>query len=123
VNNRERTLAILNYEDYDRLPLVHFGFWRETLLKWAAEGHITAGEARDWEDGNSVDVAISRKLGFDFDWSNCFSPITRLLPPIEERVVEELPDGARKVLDENGAIVIEKDGATGIPTELDHMLK
>ena len=123
MNNRERTLAILNYEDYDRLPLVHFGFWRETLLKWAVEGHITAGEARDWKDGNAVDVAISRKLGFDFDWSNCFSPITRLLPPIEERVIEELPDGARKVLDENGAIVIEKDGATGIPTELDHMLK
>ena len=123
MNNRERTLAILNYENYDRLPLVHFGFWRETLHKWAIEGHITAGEARDWKDGNAVDVVISRKLGFDFGWSNCFSPITRLLPPIEERVIEELPDGARKVLDENGAIVIEKDGASGIPTELDHMLK
>jgi uroporphyrinogen decarboxylase len=123
LNNRERTLAILNYQDYDRLPLVHFGFWDETLLKWAVEGHITAAEARDWEDGNAVDVAISRKLGFDYDWANTFKPATRLLPPIEERVIEVLPDGARKVLDENGAIVIEKDGATGIPTELDHMLK
>ena len=123
MNNRERTLAILNYQDYDRLPLVHFGFWDETLLKWAGEGYITAQEARDWEDGNAVDIAISRRLGFDLNWANCFRPTTRLLPPIEERVIEVLPDGARKVLDENGAIVIEKDGATGIPTELDHMLK
>jgi len=123
LNNRERTLAILNYQDYDRLPLVHFGFWDETLLKWAGEGYITAQEARDWEDGNAVDIAISRRLGFDLNWANCFRPTTRLLPPIEERVIEVLPDGARKVLDENGAIVIEKDGATGIPTELDHMLK
>jgi len=38
MNNRGRTLAILNYQDYDRLPLVHFGFWRETLQKWAGEG-------------------------------------------------------------------------------------
>jgi hypothetical protein len=123
VNHRERTSAILNYEDYDRLPLVHFGFWDETLQKWAAEGHLTAEEAEDWEDGNSTDGVISRKLGFDFDWANCFSPITRLLPEIEEQILEELGDGARKVLNEDGAIVIEKDGATGIPTEIDHLLK
>jgi hypothetical protein len=123
VNNRERTLAILNYEDYDRLPIVHFGYWRETLHKWAAEGHLTAAEAEDWKDGNPTDAAIAKKLGFDFDWSNCFGPITRLLPEIEERILEELGDGARKVLNEDGAIVIEKDGASGIPTEVDHLLK
>jgi len=123
VNNRERTSAILNYEDYDRLPIVHFGYWRETLQKWAAEGHLTAEEAEDWKDGNPTDAAIAKKLGFDFDWANCFSPITRLLPEIEIKILEELGDGARKVLNQDGAIVIEKDGATGIPTEVDHLLK
>ena len=123
MNNRERVLAILNYESYDRLPLVHFGFWEETLQKWAAEGHLTADEAENYQDGNPVDREISRRLGFDMNWNNCFGPIVRLLPPIEERVLEELPDGSRKVLDENGAVVIQKDGATGIPAELDHLLK
>lgn len=123
MNNRERALAVLNYEDYDRLPVVHFGFWDETLEKWAEEGHITGEEARTWEDGNPVDAAISRELGFDFNWNNCFSPSTRLDPPIEEEVLEERPDGSRKVLNEDGAIVIEKDDATGIPTEIDHILK
>ena len=123
MNNRERTLAILNYEDTDRLPIVHFGYWRETRHKWAAEGHLTVEEAENWADGNPTDAVIAERLGFDFDWSSCFHPVTRLLPAIEERVVEELPDGARKVLNEDGVIVIEKDGASGIPTAVDHMLK
>ena len=59
MNNRERTWAIMHYEDYDRLPLVHFGFWKETPYKWAAEGHITQEEAGDWN-------VVARKLGFDF---------------------------------------------------------
>jgi hypothetical protein len=123
MNNRERTLAILNYEDYDGLPLVHFGFWRETLKKWAQEGHLTVKEAEAWEDANATDVVITKKLGFGFNWSTCFGPVTRLLPPIEEKVLEELPDGSRKVLTDNGAVIIEKDGASGIPPEVDHMLK
>ena len=41
MNHRERALAVLNYQPYDRLPIVHFGYWNETLDKWAEEGHIT----------------------------------------------------------------------------------
>jgi hypothetical protein len=123
VNNRERTFAILNYRDYDRIPLVHFGFWNETLYKWAVEGHITEDEAWSWRDGNPTDATITAKLGFDFNWSNCFAPVTRLLPPIAEKVLEWLPDGSHKMLTGNGAVVIEKHGASGIPPEVDHMLK
>jgi len=123
MNNRERTRAILDYQSYDRLPLVHFGFWEETLDKWAAEGHITIEQAQGWSDGNPTDAAITAKLGLDFNWNHCFGPITGLHPPIEEKILEELPDGSRKVLDENGAIVIKKTGITSIPTEIDHLLK
>jgi len=123
VNNRQRTLAVLNYQPYDCLPLVHFGFWKETLERWAAEGYITPREAATWADGNATDVAISRKLGFDFNWANCFGLNTNLLPPFEERVLEELPDGSRKVLNSNGVVIIQKEGASGIPPEVDHLLK
>ncbi len=123
MNDREQTMAVLHYQDYDRLPIVHFGFWRETLQKWADEGHVSAEEAAGWGDNNPTDAVISDKLGFDFNWSNTFSPQMRLSPPIETRVLEELPDGSRKVLDENGAIVLQKEGATGIPSEIDHLFK
>ena len=95
MNNRERAMAVLNYGDYDRMPVVHFGYWYETLVKWAREGHLTEEQARNWGDGNAIDAQIAEKLGFDFGWYNCFHPETRLLPPFEEKLIEELPDGGR----------------------------
>ena len=38
---RENVMAILHYEKYDCFPVVAFGYWKETLEKWALEGHIT----------------------------------------------------------------------------------
>ncbi|HPJ99866.1 MAG TPA: hypothetical protein PKW60_10305, partial [Candidatus Hydrogenedentes bacterium] len=123
MTHRERVRAILNYAPYDRMPLVHFGFWAETLEKWAAEGHITKEEAESWGDGNPADSAISAKLGFDFNYYCCFAPHTGLYPEFEREVIEELPDGGKKVRNAWGVIELEKPGATSIPAEIDHLLK
>ncbi|OHB57821.1 MAG: hypothetical protein A2Y12_17345 [Planctomycetes bacterium GWF2_42_9] len=123
MTNRERALAVLNYGNYDRLPIVHFGFWRETLQKWYDEGHITNEEAANWSDGTPVDKTITEKLGFDFNWYNCFSPATGLFPAFERKVIETYPDGSRKVLNSDGVLELEKDGAGSIPAEFDHLLK
>ena len=123
MNTRQRVLAILNCENYDALPLVHFGFWRETLEAWVGQGHIPEVLWREWGDGSPADAAIAKKLGFDCNWMNCFCPVTALLPPFEEKVLEELPDGSRKELNRDGAVVLKNDGATGIPAEVDHLLK
>jgi uroporphyrinogen decarboxylase len=123
MNDRERAMAVLNYQSYDRLPIVHFGFWNETLDKWAAEGHITVEEAKEWADGNPTDAVLGRKLGFDFNWYSAFHPDTHLRPLFEREVIEELPDGSRKVLNTEGVVVLERTGATSIPAEIDHKLK
>ena len=123
MNHRQRALAVLNYQPYDRLPIVHFGFWGDTLTKWARQGHITMQQARDWEDGNYVDQDIGHKLGFDFNWYSVFGCNVNLYPAIRTRVIEKLPDGSRKVLDSNGAIVLKKRGVTSIPKEIDHLFK
>ena len=57
MNNRERVRAIMHYEDYDRMPVVQFGYWYETLDKWLAEGHITEEERYNFCEGNAVDTA------------------------------------------------------------------
>ena len=124
MNNSERARAILHYRDPDRLPLVHFGFLRDTLRTWAAQGHITEEQAEQWQDRNTVDKEITERLGFDCTWAKSrFHPITELLPPIEEQILEELPDGKRKVLTSDGAIVLQRDGVDTISAELDHTLK
>lgn len=122
MTDRERALAVLNYQPYDRLPVVHFGFWRETLDKWAAAGHITSQEAEQWGDGNPVDAVISRKLGFDFNYYSVFHPNTHLMPGFKRKVIEEMPDGSRKVRNGNGVVVLERPGAGSIPAEIEHLL-
>ncbi|NLV74789.1 MAG: hypothetical protein GXY52_08925 [Chloroflexi bacterium] len=123
MNNRQRVMAVLKYQPYDRLPIAHFGFWNETLDKWADEGHLTAQEARDWADGNPTDAIISEKLGFDLNYYSAFHVHTHLRPGFDYQVIEELPDGGRKVLNSEGVIVLEIPGATGIPTEIEHLFK
>jgi len=122
MNNKERAMAVLKYQKYDRLPVVHFGYWFETLQKWAAEGHLTNEEATSWCDGNPADAIICKKLGFDFDWSAAFSPSTGLVPEFERKVVREFPDGSKHVMNFEGVIILHKPDATSIPTEIQHTL-
>jgi uroporphyrinogen decarboxylase len=123
MNDRERALAVLNYEPYDRLPVVHFGYWPETLARWAAEGHISRVQARAWRDNGPHDRTISARLGFDFSWGSVFGPHLGLSPRFRRRVVAELSGGARHVLNEDGAVVLEKPGIVSISAEIDHVLK
>lgn len=126
MNNRQRVKAILNYRNYDRMPVVHFGYWKKTLEKWMQEGHITEDEARGWGDGNQYDLSIAKKLGFDFNWFTTTMPttgMTLLYPAFETRVIEELPDGFYKVVNSNGGVELHREGAGSIPAEVDHLLK
>ena len=69
MNTRERVAAVLNYESYDQLPMVHFGFWSgtgdpatDTLAKWAAEGHLSKELAEAWADGNAADIEVNDRF-------------------------------------------------------------
>ena len=122
MTNRENALAILNYKNYDAVPVVHFGFWDETLEKWISEGHLPA-DAAGWGDGNDIDRMITQKLGFDYNWYNCARGKTGLYPEFEEKVIETLPDGTEKFLNSDGVVVLRKKDAGSIPAEVDHLLK
>ena len=130
--NRERFNAILHYEDYDRIPIMHFGFWNETLVKWAKEGHLTHDEIKgivsgqsNVADGNDYELAIAKKLGFDDnifvytgqkgDWYDM-----PLYPAFDSKVVERFPDGSEKILNSEGVFVLSKENVTSIAAEIDH---
>ncbi|MDR1927459.1 MAG: uroporphyrinogen decarboxylase family protein [Oscillospiraceae bacterium] len=122
MNNRERALAVLRFQAYDRLPIVHFGFWNETLIKWHEQGHLTRDEAYKWGDSNAYDDSISQKLGFDFNWSPMFGANTSLSPAFVPKVIRELGGGTRHVRNEEGVIVLQNDAAISIPAEIEHLL-
>lgn len=123
MNHRERAMAVLNYQPADRLPIVHFGFWGETLAKWAQEGHISKDTANDWADGNPTDEKISARLGFDFNWYSTFHTDAGLNPAFEQKVLEVFPNGSRHIRNESGVTLVQEPGAGSIPAEVDHMLK
>ena len=123
MTNRERILAILNYEPYDRVPVVHFGFLQSTLDRWTREGHIDPGQMGPMGDGMPGQDELNRLLGFDDTYYRCFQPHTGVRPEFEPRVVEELPNGFRKLLRGDGSIVLESDDNESISPHVDHILK
>lgn len=118
---RENSMAILNYQNYDKLPVVSFGYWDETLQKWAAEGHVTAKEAADYAkmgDNSAADNAVMKKLGFDFNWNSCVGFNVDLFPNFLVEVIEQKADGSRIIRDHNGLIVLDKPGVVSISSEI-----
>ncbi|MCL2158612.1 MAG: hypothetical protein FWH48_04315 [Oscillospiraceae bacterium] len=116
MNNRERTMAVLNYQNYDHLPIVHFGYWGELLQKWHAEGHLTKEEADGYGDGNQIDWQIAQKLGFDYCWTAQYSGHNGLLPGFEGKVLERRADGFVVHQNGNGLIEETRPGAGSIPS-------
>ncbi|HBG28001.1 MAG: hypothetical protein A2Y10_17390 [Planctomycetes bacterium GWF2_41_51] len=123
MNNKQRILGVLNYHKIDVFPVVHFGYWPETLQKWYQQGYLTRSEVYGWADGNKCDVAIAKKLGFDFNWQTLFISNCGLFPSFESVVIEQFEDGSYKKLGSDGVVVLEKPGMASVPCEIDHLLK
>ncbi len=123
MTNRDRMLAILNYQKYDRMPVVHFGFWPETLAKWALEGHISKKNAKPVVDGSVEEKEISKKLGFDFNWFNTFPGFGLLSPGFEPKIIKKNADGSKEFFNYDGVVVLQKDDISSIPAEISHTLK
>ena len=121
MTNRENALAILHYENYQRMPIVAFGFWAETVHKWADEGHITREEADHYcthGDNGWGDRSIMDRLGFDFNWNSCVGSHVLLDPGFETIVLREEADGSQVIRNGEGLICRVKPGVNSIPGEI-----
>ena len=123
MTNRERAMNILHYKDADRIPAVHFGYWRELLIEWAKQGKISEELAHSVRDGNEADRELDKIIGWDFNWNNGYSGNLTLFPRFERKELEKLPDGSIRVQTQNGTIERIKPGLTSIPSEDDYLLK
>lgn len=121
MTHRENIMAILHYQPYERMPIVSFGYWAETLQKWADEGYITQKEAADYArfgDNSEADRSVMKKLGFDFNWNSCIGGRTSLMPSFDPVVLQENPDGSQIMRDGGGLIVKVMPGVVSIPAEI-----
>jgi len=124
MTTRERCMNILHYNDTDRLPAVHFGYWGELLEEWADKGHISHElAARAGVDGSEAERELDGIIGWDCNWYNTVSGATDLFPGFEEKLLDTFPDGTRRVVTSNGVIERIKPGIVSIPSEDDYLLK
>ncbi|AWI09260.1 uroporphyrinogen decarboxylase family protein [Ereboglobus luteus] len=118
MNTRERTLAVFNYQNYDQMPVVHFGYWTELLAKWHKEGHLTADEAEFYFDKNEYDKIICDKLGFDFCWGHQLTPKHKVHPFFEKKILETHPNGVIRYINPDGLIEETDPNTTTIPATI-----
>lgn len=124
MTTRERCLNILHHKDVDRLPAVHFGYWAELLEEWAEQGHITGEMARAARgDSSPAQRELDKIIGWDCNWQNIKGANMGLFPTFENKVLEVLPDGSRRVQTGKGVIERIKPGVVSIPSEDDYLLK
>ena len=123
MTNRERTMAILHYQDTDRLPAVHFGYWPELLQEWAQQGFIPQELADNNWDGSEKERKLDELIGWDFNWHSVVGTNNGLLPQFEFKELEILPDGSRRIQNGMGLIERVKPGIVSIPSEDDYLLK
>ena len=123
MTNRERAMNILHYKPVDRLPAVHFGYWGELLTEWAEQGKIPRELAEGNWDNSPKDHELDKLIGWDFNWSSCVGTANGLWPGFGWTELEVLPDGCRRILNNNGIIEKVKPGVNSIPSEDDYLLK
>jgi len=107
------------------MPAVHFGYWYELLEKWVAERHLKPDEILNYKDGSASDLYISGKLGFDFNYFTTYQDLSgfnSLFPAFEPKRVKTNADGSYEYLNSDGMIVLQKEGAGSIPSEIGHIL-
>ena len=124
MTTRERCMNILHYKNADRMPAIHFGYWKQLLDEWAEQGHITQ-ELADTavRDGSAADRELDKIIGWDCGWNSIIDFNKRLNPRFEQKVLEVLPDGSQRVVTKNGVIERIKPGVVSIPSEDDYLLK
>ncbi len=80
MNDRERFIAVMEYQPVDRVPNWELGVWPQTRDRWEAEGLDSTDWHWDWFTGESA-------LGMDpkeFVRFNC-----AFIPPFEEETLHE----------------------------------
>ena len=108
MNQRERFLALFDYQPVDRTPIWDFGFWSQTLTEWRKQGMPQGVEPDDF-------------FGMDKQWQWApYSP--GLLPAFERKVLEDGPD-FEVVLGGDGVIARQPKDFTSMPDFIGYTLK
>ena len=90
---KERFLSVLSFEQPDRIPIMDFGYWPETIEAWKQQGL-----PKELETYEEVESFFYGDRGFELNMVNRWGPalpegaIWGIFPPFEQTVLEETED-------------------------------
>lgn len=114
MNDRQRFLATMRYQQRDRCPICDFGFWEETLVLWYDQG------LPRWVDNPYDGIKSGEAFGMD---RYCGGPGigTSLCPGFEAKVIEDRGD--HEIVQQwDGVTVLRKKFMSSIPEHHGHLL-
>ncbi len=109
MNYRDLFLTIMNYGEFDQMPVVHWDVWPETRDRWIAEGMPPDVDEREY-------------LGVLPRWNFVGARLLAPCPPFEEEVLEET-DTYRVFRSFDGVVQKEWKNRSGIPQFIDFAVK
>jgi hypothetical protein len=114
MNDRERFIATMRYEQRDRVPICDFGFWDETIDEWHQQG------LPPLVDGQDRGAQASAYFGMD-TWSGGPGINVGLCPGFESKVIEDRGDH-EVVQQSDGVRVLQRKRMSSIPQHEGHLL-
>ena len=108
MTNRELFQQIMNYGQFDRMPVIHWRGWDETHERWFQEGYPKDCNAHEYFDAAP-------------QWTS-FGANLDLFPVFEEKTIEET-DEYRIFSDKAGVICQDWKNKSCIPHYIDFTLK
>jgi len=105
---RERFLAIMNYEEFDRMPVFHWAGWEETEQRWEREGLPRSRDRCEYWGVEPLPASVPVHQG--------------LLPAFEEEILEETDEYViRRQWD--GVVAQDWKHRSCIPRYIDYILR
>ncbi|MCL2639610.1 MAG: hypothetical protein FWD53_02075 [Phycisphaerales bacterium] len=113
MTSRELWLAIMNYQQVDRVPVVHWNTWEEAHAEWIEQGMPQACERRDGEAAWLGASTICHRIMLEAN---------HLYPVFEEELISETAD-TRTVRQSDGVVAEHYKHGNSIPHIVEHTLK
>ncbi len=119
---RERFLKVLSFEKVDRIPLMDFGYWRETIALWH-----TQGLPQDVDTTEEVERYLGLDRGFETNLVNYWSDngpvgfLWGLYPESPKRKIAETETTVTYESDDG--ITLEHKQSGSIPQHLRHLVQ
>ncbi|MHB9022574.1 MAG: uroporphyrinogen decarboxylase family protein [Armatimonadota bacterium] len=108
MTNRELFKEIMYYGDFDRMPVLHWTGWEETLERWYTEGMPRGMSQHEFFNAQPLWAGVGVHLS--------------LLPAFDEEVLEETPE-YRIFRQADGVVCQDWKGKSCIPHYIDFTLK